>query len=723
MTPVEEQLPADTADGDGALDLARYARVVLKRKWLILAIVAVGVTATVLYTLQKTEVYQARASVIINPQAPQVFGHEVQDVVQLGTGSSWGNDEYYNTQVDIVTGHDLAEKAVERYDLQNNTALVPAAAKMSEKQRIALATNILWRSVSASIRRKSRILDIYVRSPDPKLAADLANKLADTYIAGNLNYRSKSTGEASKILSTQLDLADKRLRASENKLFAFKKEHGIVSASLEDKLNQIAADLQRYNGALNDARVKRIELETLKRRVEASKGVDVLESPIFALVGNTSVQDLKTQYETENQALLKLGQQLGPRHPELLAQRKVVDGLHEALEREAVLAANEVDQRLQKAIDTEEQFRTEVARLTKEAIDLSPLTRDFNDLKRQADADATNYDMVMGRLKTSELSGQNELNNIVWHERARPSAVPVYPRWKLNIAAATVLSLLLAIGVVLLLEYMDRTIKAAEEVEQTVHRPVLGLIPQLKDVPEGASVNLMRDRDLYVFKNPASQAAECCRAIRTNILFSGADRALRVLTITSPNPREGKTTSAIYLGTTMAQSGQRVLLVNTDMRRPRLHQSMGVSRDRGLSNLLLGETSLEEAVKSTDVPNLFVLPCGPMPPNPAELLLTQRFQQVLAELGERYDRIVLDSPPLQAVADAAVLGRLSDGVILVAKSRQTRRDDLARCVQQLVKVHAPVVGVVINSLDFSNRSSGYYRYGYKYTYSEAQADA
>jgi capsular exopolysaccharide synthesis family protein len=285
---------------------------------------------------------------------------------------------------------------------------------------------------------------------------------------------------------------------------------------------------------------------------------------------------------------------------------------------------------------------------------------------------------------------------------------------KLNVALAGLLSLALGLVIVFLLEYMDRTIKSSDDVERTMRAPVLGLIPVVAEVASGTSPESVRDRDLYVFQHPSSRAAECCRSIRTNILFSDADRELRVLTITSPNPREGKTTSVIYLGTTMAQSGQKVLVIDTDMRRPRLHQSMGISRDRGLSNLILGDSTYEDTIKTSDVPHLYVLPCGPTPPNPAELLLTQRFKQIMADLGERYDRIILDSPPLQAVADAAVLGRLSDGVILVAKSGKTKREDLARSARQLRDVQARIVGVVINNLDLSSRTYGYYNYAYSY---------
>ena len=716
--------PAE-ADADRAIDFTAYLRTINKRKWIILAVLAVGITATVLYTMRQTKIYQATASIVVKPQAPQVFGREVQEVVQLGTGGYWGNIEYYNTQIEILTGHDLAEETVRRHQLHNNAALVPPerAARMDEKQKIARATNVLWGAVSASTKGESQILQVRVRHSNPQLAADLANKHVETFMANNVNLRSLGTGEASEILSTELDIAEKRLRESEAKLYDFKKENGILSVSLEDKLSQLASDLQRYNGALNDTRIQRIDLATLRKQAREAATMDVLESPIFALVGNTSVEILKKQYLDEKQKILELGERLGPRNPEYAAQKKKVDDLHAAIEREARLAMNEVEQRLAKAVATERQFEAEVARLTTEAFALGPKTIEYNRLKREAEADEDNYKLVIGRLRQNELSGRNDLNNMSWHERARTPGMHVYPRMKVNVALAGLLSLALGLLIAFLLEYMDRTIKSAEDVEQAMRAPVLGMIPMLAEVPAGASPELIRDRDLYVFQHPTSRAAECCRSIRTNILFSGADRELRVLTITSPNPREGKTTSVIYLGTTMAQSGQKVLLIDTDMRRPRLHQSMGVSRDRGLSNLILGESSYEDAIKTTDVPNLYLLPCGPTPPNPAELLLTKRFQQIMKDLCERYDRIILDSPPLQAVADAAVLGRMSDGVILVGKSRKTNRDDLVRSARQLRDVHAPIVGVVINSLDLSSRRYGYYDYAYNYAESPSATEA
>ena len=209
---------------------------------------------------------------------------------------------------------------------------------------------------------------------------------------------------------------------------------------------------------------------------------------------------------------------------------------------------------------------------------------------------------------------------------------------------------------------------------------------------------------------PTSRVAECCRSLRTNILFSAADRQIKTLVVSSANPQEGKTTTVIYLGTTMAQSGQRVLLIDTDMRRPRLHASLGIPRHTGITNLIVGDRDYDDVIRTTDIPNLFVLPCGPLPPNPAELLMSKRFAAVLEELTSRFDRVILDSPPLGAVTDAVVLSKQTDGVVLVVQAGKTLRDEVRRSVRQIRHVHGQVVGVIVNQLDAHDRRYGYYNY-------------
>jgi capsular exopolysaccharide synthesis family protein len=238
---------------------------------------------------------------------------------------------------------------------------------------------------------------------------------------------------------------------------------------------------------------------------------------------------------------------------------------------------------------------------------------------------------------------------------------------------------------------------------------VLGVIPQVTSAELGSKDD-NRTRDMYVHEHPKSSIAECCRSLRTNILFSSADRELKTMVVCSANQREGKTTSVIYLGTTMAQSGQRTLLIDTDMRRPRLHKSTGVALSPGLSNLLIGDDDYDNLIKPTEVPDLYVLPCGPTPPNPAELLLTKRFETVLGELARRFDRIILDSPPIQPVTDAVVLSKRVDGVVFVVRASKTLRDELRRSARMIRDVGGSIVGVIVNELD-ARDSYGYGGYG------------
>ena len=270
--------------------------------------------------------------------------------------------------------------------------------------------------------------------------------------------------------------------------------------------------------------------------------------------------------------------------------------------------------------------------------------------------------------------------------------------------------------------------------------PVLGLIPiigQGKLDPKGkeqgedekrADDQQVRDRDLGIFREPRSMAAECCRSIRTNILFMSPDHPMRTMVITSPSPQEGKTTTAINLAIAMAEAGGRVLLIDTDMRRPRLHRSFAVPNQVGVSTLILGNTKLEDAIKHTDIPNLDVLPCGPIPPNPSELLHTKRFAQILEDCKTRYERIILDSPPTSAVTDPAVLGNLVDGVILIVKGASTTREAAAHARRQLVSAKCRLLGVIVNEIDFSNPGYGYHYYYYRkysrygYTYGNRPND-
>ena len=317
-------------------------------------------------------------------------------------------------------------------------------------------------------------------------------------------------------------------------------------------------------------------------------------------------------------------------------------------------------------------------------------------------------------------------------DAATEPSVPVRPRVKLNLALAIVIGLLGGIGLAFLLEALDTSVKTQEDVEKGLGVAFLGIIPTF--TPGGVSRSRRRRKrhrrqggpeilagshpDLFCHENPKSSAAECCRSIRTNILFMSPDHPPRRLLVTRARPQEGKTTVAISLAITMAQSGARVVIVDSDMRRPRVHTAFGMDNDEGLSTAVLGTRKVEELVRPTQVPGLDLLPCGPIPPNPAELIHTERFREVVAQLERLYDRVVFDSPPVIAVTDPVVLSRYVDGVVMVLKSLVTNRRAAKFAVKQLRDVGGNILGAVLNDLDLENREYGYYHYYYyrKYGY-------
>ena len=375
-------------------------------------------------------------------------------------------------------------------------------------------------------------------------------------------------------------------------------------------------------------------------------------------------------------------------------------------------------------LDAEKRLRQELARVKSEAQDVNKKEIEYNRMKRVADNYAALYQHILKRQKEATLAAHQETNNVYKLDSAVEPLRPVYPRVKLNLLLAVVVGLLGGVGLAFFLEYLDNTIKTQEDVERHLRVPFLGVVPSIKLDPKDVEGDVTQLRDNYLIAHPKSSVAECCRTVRTNILFMSPEKSARRILITSAGPQEGKSTVVINLGITMAQSGSRVLLVDTDMRRPRLHKSFGMVRGQGLTTAILGEAEVEEMVRTTDVAGLDILPCGPIPPNPTELFHTERFAQLLEELDRKYDRLMFDSPPVMMVADPLILSHSMDGVLLVVKGGSTSRDLASRALRQLQDVNARILGVVINDLDLEHREYGYYYYRrYGYYYGEKESDA
>lgn len=697
------------------IDLRAYLAVLLKRKWSIAAVFLLVVAAVGVWTARQPKIYKASTSVIIDPRAPKAL-NDVNDVIDLGAGSYWATKEFYETEYKVIQSREVAERVVRRLGLDKDpdflgVSRIEDPQERKEALEDADAAGILQSMISVEPVRDSRMVMVSVSDTDPKRAALLSNTIAEAYRDQNVEKRTEGTSSVVEWLDEQLKELKPRLEASEMALYEFRKNNDMLTTSLQDRQSILSQRLFDLNKALTDIRTRRVQLESKVQRVKRlqaeSKG-DVSKLDTLADVADsTLIQQLKGNVFDKVQEVASLKERYLDKHPKLIAAEQGLRAARATLDREVDKIVAGIQNEYAQLLDSEKATRRLLEEAKAEAFEVNKKEIAYNRLDREKKDNERLYDLVLGRMKEANISGQQKTNNIRIVDAALVPLRPIKPRFSLNMLLAAVVGLFLGVGLAFAREYLDNTVKGQEDVEGELGIPFLGLIPLVSERAQGG-----RSTDMHILSNPRGPVAEACRSIRTNLLFMSPERPLKRLVVTSGGPREGKTTTVIDMGIVMAQSGASVVLIDTDMRRPRLHKAFGVPGEVGLSSLILGEASIDDALKTTEVPGLSILPCGPIPPNPAELLHTERFEAILSELGERFDRIILDSPPLGAVADAKVLSVITDGTLLVAKSHQTTKDMLAQAAGAILDVNGRILGVVLNQVDLEKREYGYYYYQY-----------
>jgi capsular exopolysaccharide synthesis family protein len=708
------------------IDFRAIWQLVLRRRWVILAMTVVVFAAVALYTLRQPKVYGATTSLVIDSAAPRVLDNQVQDVSEPSTAAYWFTKEYTETQINIIMSRAVAERTVEKLGLQSDPEFLGVDRILDPSVRASLMTKIdapgLLRSkLSVAPVKDTRIVNVRIEDTDPKRAALLANEVAEAYIAENLALRLRISESANRWLEERLGELEQKTKQSEIAVYDFKKDADMLTTSLEDRASIISQRLNTYNGALTDVRTRiaglkaRVEaLETLKSGAEIK--ADALPADLLGGGGQQGpLSALKTRYLLERGECAALSERYLPGHPKLASCMQKVAEARSDLEREAEAVIRAARLELTEALARERNLEKLLEVAKNEAFDVNKRQIEFERLKRDSDNNQRLYELVLKRLKDTELSGMLRTSNARVLDAARPSFAPVRPNVRNNLFLGLLLGLVAGLGCALLLDQLDNTVKSQADVEERVGVPFLGLIPRI----EGEKLSPV-ERDLYIFRNPKSTVAEACRAIRTNLLFMSPDRPLRTMLITSSGPREGKSATAVAAGIVMAQSGSKVLLVDTDMRRPRLHRAFGVPNDRGVSSVLVGDAQLDDVVKTTEIPGLFLIPSGPIPPNPAEMFHTQAFRDFVSTVSSRFDRIVFDSPPVNAVADPVVLSTHVDGTLLVIRASMTNKALARRVIRVLSDVKVRIFGAVLNDVELRSPKYGDFYAAYASEYHESR---
>jgi capsular exopolysaccharide synthesis family protein len=747
-------LPATPAQETSTLPVEQL-RALWKHRWIILSVVAVALCLDALWVLRQPKVYAAMVTVQFEPNPPRPLGRQVEEVENSGVGSYWNIREYYETQYRVARSRAVAEGVVRQLGLQHDPdflAVPPQRRAAFRSVTLADAANVLIARTRVDPVKESRLMTITVEDQSPRRAQLLANTVAEVYIRRNLDHRLSATRDAVRWLSNQLDELRENLTRSEGALQDFRRVHNIVSDSFTDQRNIVGNRIEKLSDTLTELQTRRIALAArvneLQRASEAiraalpppnavgsesSRGVDWqprLSAAMSQLTAPEFIQSpvlgtLRTQLEAVLREEAALSVRYGGNSLELQTARARTNELVEALRGEVHNIRGSAEAELRSLTRAEGGVRGELLGAEQRAVQLNEQHVLYTRLSRERDNHAKIYGIVLERTTEGNLMRDLQVNNMTVLDTALLPLVPIKPKVGTSLLVGGMVGLLLGLLSAFLAVQADRTVRSRDDIEEVLGATFLGYLPHVTNrvlknqyrYQYGTPTNTeapVENVDLVVHSHPTSMVAELARSIRTNLLFSSPDTPFQTLMVTSASPQEGKTFTAVSLATTLAQSGKRVVLVDCDLRRPRIHKVFRVRPPIGLTSVLIGEATLDEAVLETEVPNLFLLPCGPVPPNPAELLHSQKASDVMALLREKFDRVVFDSSPVAAVTDALVLGPQVDGVVLVVRTRKTRRDQGQMVIRQLRTLGSRLVGCVLNAVDLRDDSPSYYYSRYNY---------
>lgn len=714
--------PAPETD-DQTLTFSELIAVLRKHWWLIASLAVLGATAAAFYSHRQTPIYRATTTIQIDPSPPRPLGHEVQSAVDVGT-TVYGNTQYYETQYEVLQSRSLALQTVRRLGLHRDPTFVPNVPVDTLLDEEASAAEVTDTGVAIALQRRltvkpvpdSRLVILTFDDADTERAKRVLRTLVELYIDNNIDSALTSTSVAAEWLDEQLRKLKEELTESELALHTYKREQQILSVSLDDQSNILRGEMSQLSSSLTQVRS---ELESLRARQQQLGTVDLSDPttlPSREFLTSPILTTLRASYVSANQQLEEfLGTGKGRRHPQVVAAAANRDVHRQALLTELKNIRDALDRDI-KAKEAEEAGLSKLLQRSKgQAIELNRLALEYRRLERAKENTEKIYSLVLERSKESDLTRHMRFNNIRLVDPAFTPTVPVRPHHPLNVGAGGMGGFLLGLGISFWRYWRDRTFKSAVDVQEQLDLPLLGLLPLTG--PHRRALRKRYNRrnargagcELIVHDEPTSPAAEAARALRTNLMFSSPDRPQKFLVVTSGVPFEGKTTVACWIATAIAQAGKRVLLVDCDLRRPRIHRVFGRSNDVGVSTFVVEPELLNYDDLLTTVPNLSVIPAGPPVPNPAELLQSERFEALLGRLGEQYDTIVVDTPPVNAVTDAAVLSIKADGTILVVRAHSTPYDSAKHSVSAIRDVSNNLLGVVLNAFD---QKHGGYNYGY-----------
>lgn len=714
--------------------LRDYLDVIFRRKWLILSFLMLTFISTLIFTFASPKIYKASSAIEVSPQDQKITKFEEVVATEVRT------QEFYQTQVDLLQNSALAGRVIEKLDLtedpvvletlygDGNPGIVSTVKKWLEKILIkekaensppeiskeALKQRDLFKfmedNLEVSPKRNSMLISVSFTSPDRRLSQNVVNAFVEEFVRWNMEKKLDASQLARDFLMKQIDRAKINLEKAEEDLNRFAKQAGIVS--MDAKLNSIYRQLEELNSALAMAETDLINKESgYKQAIQdgPSHLTKVMESPMIA--------ELKADYARLQSEYEDLAVTFHDEYPEVKTLKTKMNSIGERINIEEKKILRAVENEYQAALKTVDTMRFRVEAQKQMAIDLNERATQYKIMAREVETNKGIYQSLLERTKEIESMAGVSSSNIHIVNKAMLPINPFKPKVKLNLLLAVVVGLMGGIGLAFFLEYFTDTITNPDEISDRFHIPILGVAPLFKttDFPV----------EQTFIKEPRSPLSEAIRSVKMSIQLAGTADQAKSFLLTSIKPSEGKTTMAANLALAFAGAGEKVVLIDADMRKPKLHkffQDHNDSFSPGLSRFLSGVSS-KGLVCQNGIDNLCFIPAGPSPPNPAELLASDRFALMIQALIRRFDRVIVDGPPYLGFADSLVLSRHVGGVVLVSSMGETTRDAIRHFKKSMISSQGKILGCVINKVDVSRRFGyqPYYRYyGYYQSYGEIE---
>jgi len=738
-TPAHGRGPA-TFDPDNEVHLLDRLSVVYRYRRVALAVFVLSTAALMIQGYTSVRLYQATATIMIEDERATA----VPGLANSENTYYEDPEPYYNTQYRILKGRDLTRRVVKKLNLGsvpefNGTAARPStpvtllhdlrarvlalvrpskaaaqpdAPRVDETPDESGLVSAFIGHVDVSPIRGSRLVNVSVTAMDPNFAAQAVNTLVDEYVDQNLQVRVSTSQNMLQWLAGEISKQQQKVAESEQALSDYRDRQNALS--LDDKQNIVTQRLTQLNDALIRARTQKAQKEALYNQVR-SMSASTTTSPdaIPALAANSQIAALKARVADLQQQRAQLLDKYGDKWPAVQSVNANLQEAKNQLDAETTKALQSIKNDYETEVLNERTLSANLDAAKADAHDLSRKSVGYNVMEREARSNRQVYESLLAREKELSVASNSRANNVRVVDRAEVPKGPLSPggrrTWLMSIAVGLILSIAVAFG----LDYMNDTVKTPDDVTKRLKMPFLGLVPTVRGDknPVLTSSNIPHD------------FGEAFRALRTSLIARYPDDGTKIMTVTSAQPLEGKTTTAANIAMALAYGGSRVLLVDADMRRPGLHRALRLTNERGLSQVLVGQARVRDVIQRTVDPNLLAITAGKTPPNPSELLASERMKTLLSNLSHGpFDWIVVDTPPVLAVTDAVILAPIVSGVTFVVGAEMTRRRLAERALETVLGAHPKITAVVLNKVDFDRNKYYYSRYyGHQYRNYYAQA--